>query len=467
MYGFWLLFHYNYFSIVKYQSGRVKCGKGEIGMQWVVIVSVLVLTVLSLLRVNVILSIIAAAIVAGVMSNLSIVDSIELLVSGMGGQSNTALSYILLGAFAVAISYTGITTILVNYLIRVLTGKKTMLVLVIAGVASLSQNLIPVHIAFIPILIPPLLKLFDQMRLDRRAVAVALTFGLKAPYMTIPAGYGLLFHGIIVKSMSENGINLTVNQTAFSMLIPGLGMVIGLLVAVFITYRKDRIVAAEISPTVSNETSTKENVSFNIKHLLTIIAIIGALAVQIYTENLIAGALTGLILMFILIVVPFRKIDQIVTEGISMMGMIAFVMLVSSGYGEVLKETGAVSALIESSSGFLDNSSKGLIAFVLLLVGLVVTIGIGSSFGTVPIIAALYVPICIVAGFSPLATAALIGTAGALGDAGSPASDSTLGPTAGLNADGNHNHIWDTCVPTFLHFNIPLFILGWIAALVL
>ena len=49
-----------------------------------------------------------------------------------------------------------------------------------------------------------------------------------------------------------------------------------------------------------------------------------------------------------------------------------------------------------------------------------------------------------------------LSAAAALGDAGSPASDSTLGPTSGLNADGQHNHIWDTCVPTFIHFNIPL-----------
>ena len=437
-------------------------------MEWVVVVSVLVMTILSLLRVNVILAIIAAGIVAGVMSGLSIDETIEMLVNGMGGQSNTALSYILLGAFAVAISYTGITTILVNYLIRVLTGKKTMMVLVIAGVASLSQSAIPVHIAFIPILIPPLLKLFDEMRLDRRAVAVALTFGLKTPYMVIPAGFGLLFHGIIVKSMAESGIYLTVNQTALSMIIPSLGMVVGLLIAVFITYRKDRVSIPGAGGTESNIiTPDSTVVTFNRKHLFTVIAIIAALAVQLYTKNLIVGALTGLVLMFIFIVVPFKKGDRIVTEGIGMMGMIAFVMLVASGYGTILTETGAVSALIESTSGFLDDSSKGLIAFVLLLVGLVVTIGIGSSFGTVPIIAALYVPICIVAGFSPLATAALIGTAGALGDAGSPASDSTLGPTAGLNADGKHNHIWDTCVPTFLHFNIPLIIFGWIASLVL
>src|SRR5690625_7686578 len=101
-------------------------------MEWVVIISVLVLTILSLLRVNVIFAIIAAALTAGLLSGLSVVDTIDMLVGGMGGQANTALSYILLGTFAVAISYTGITTILVNYLISVLTGKKTMMVLVIA-----------------------------------------------------------------------------------------------------------------------------------------------------------------------------------------------------------------------------------------------------------------------------------------------------------------------------------------------
>lgn len=437
-------------------------------MEWIVIVSVLVMTILSLLRVNVIIAIIAAALTAGLMAGLSVVDSIDMLVGGMGGQSSTALSYILLGAFAVAISYTGITTILVNYLIRVLTGKKTMMVLAIAGVASLSQNLVPVHIAFIPILIPPLLKLFDTMRLDRRAVALALTFGLKAPYMVIPAGFGLIFHETIYKGMLENGTTVSMGEVAFAMLIPGLGMVVGLLFGVFITYRKDRDPVSGAGGTESSIiTPTIENVRFNRTHLLTIIAIIAALIVQIITENLIAGALTGLVLMFLFVAVPFKKGDKIVTDGIGMMGMIAFVMLIASGYGTVLTETGAVNALIDVSSGFLENNSKGVIALVLLLVGLVVTIGIGSSFGTIPIIAALYVPICIVAGFSPLATAALIGTAGALGDAGSPASDSTLGPTSGLNADGNHNHIWDTCVPTFLHFNIPLLIFGWIAAIVL
>lgn len=61
----------------------------------------------------------------------------------------------------------------------------------------------------------------------------------------------------------------------------------------------------------------------------------------------------------------------------------------------------------------------------------------------------------------------LIGVAAALGDAGSPASDSTLGPTSGLNVDGQHNHVWDTCVPTFIFYDIPLFIAGVIGAMMI
>ena len=70
-------------------------------------------------------------------------------------------------------------------------------------------------------------------------------------------------------------------------------------------------------------------------------------------------------------------------------------------------------------------------------------------------------------GFSAKATILLIATAAALGDAGSPASDTTLGPTAGLNADGQHDHIWDTCVPTFIAYNIPLVIFGIVGSLIL
>ena len=121
---------------------------------------------------------------------------------------------------------------------------------------------------------------------------------------------------------------------------------------------------------------------------------------------------------------------------------------------------------VQSAAGVIEGNQP-LAAALILLVGLMITMGIGSSFSTVPIIATLFVPLCLELNFSVMATAALVGTAGALGDAGSPASDSTLGPTSGLNADGQHDHIWDSVVPTFIHFNLPLLAFGWIAAMVL
>ena len=437
-----------------------------------VLISVIVMVVLSLLRVNVLFAILIAAITAGLVSGMGFVETVNVLVSGMGGQANTALSYILLGAFAVMIGISGITGILVNKMLTVFSGKRTLLVLAIAGIAMLSQNAIPVHIAFIPILIPPLLGLFDKMKLDRRAVAAALTFGLKTPYMTIPLGFGLIFQGIIRTEMEKNGMAIALTDVTLSMLLPGAGMVVGLFVAIFISYRKDHV-AKESSklnmPDIDMADSLVENQSatkWSIQHTMTVLAIIAALGTQLWTESLVLGALAGIIIMFGTRVVKLFEGDRVVNEGIGMMGMIAFVMLIASGYATVLKETGSVNELVEATTGIIGTSPL-LLAIVMLSVGLIITMGIGSSFGTVPILAALYVPICLAAGLSPMATAALIGTAGALGDAGSPASDSTLGPTAGLNADGKHHHIWDTCVPTFLHYNIPLFIFGIIAALVL
>lgn len=122
-----------------------------------------------------------------------------------------------------------------------------------------------------------------------------------------------------------------------------------------------------------------------------------------------------------------------------MMAMIGFIMISAQGFASVMKANGNVASLVQSAASFMEGN-KPLAAAVILLVGLLITMGISSSFSTVPIIATLFVPLCLELGFSVMATA-LVGTAGALGDAGSPASDSTLGPTSGLNVDGQHDHI--------------------------
>lgn len=437
---------------------------------YAVIISVLLLIVLSMLRVNVLISILLAALSAGLIGGLSTIETMNMLISGMGGQAETALSVILLGIFAVMIKYSGITGILVKKLLKFMKGKRGVILLVIAGISSFSQNLVPVHIAFIPILIPPLLQLFDRMKIDRRGVATALTFGLKAPYIMIPAGYGLMFHQIIASEMKKYGMNISVSQLPLALLIPGIGMIVGLLIAVFITYRKEKVISSskelENSLASIEISAASEVMPFNKQHVITLFAIVLSLGIQLYTHSLAIGALVGILAMFLGGVTPFFKGDEIVDDGMKMMGTIAFVLLIAAGYSTILKETGEISDLVAHTSNIIGGS-KLFTSFIILSVGLLITMGIGTSFGTIPILAAVYVPLCLSVGFSPLATAALIGTASALGDAGSPASDSTIGPTIGLNADGRHNHIWDTCVPTFMHFNIPLFIFGMIAAFIL
>lgn len=428
-----------------------------------VVISIAVMIVLCLFKFNVFLSIIVAAIVAGVFSGMSLSDTMTTLVGGMGGNAETALSYILLGALAVAVSKTGLASILAKKISQVVKDKKITLILLIAFISCFSQNLIPVHIAFIPILIPSLLSLMNKLKIDRRAVACALTFGLKTPYIAIPVGFGLIFQNIIRDQMIANGIDTTTNMVTGVMWIPAIGMILGLLVAVFITYRKPRDYKdVKIEGLEENQIDEK----MTTKHWCALLGAITAFVVQILTGSLPLGGLCAIIVLFVTKAIKFSEIDELVDGGIKMMGLIAFIMLVAAGYASVLRETGQVETLVASVSGIVGNS-KFIGALIMLLVGLLVTMGIGSSFGTLPIIAAIYCPLGISLGFSIPAIILLIGVAGALGDAGSPASDSTLGPTAGLNVDKHHDHIWDTCVPTFLHYNIPLLIFGLIGAMIL
>lgn len=128
------------------------------------------------------------------------------LIGGMGGNANTALSYVLLGTLAAAITKTGAADVLAMKIGSMVKGNKFTLALMILLVSVASGTVVPVHIAFIPILIPPLLNLMNEMKMDRRMAAVSFGFGLKATYITVPIAYGAIFHGIIQESMSAAGV---------------------------------------------------------------------------------------------------------------------------------------------------------------------------------------------------------------------------------------------------------------------
>ena len=432
----------------------------------------MLMLILTLCRINVIVAMTVSAIVAGLTAGLGLSQTVNAFNDGLSGGAEIALSYAMLGAFAVAISKSGLTRILASKLLKQVNenshkGETTLSYLILSIIllcAISSQNLIPVHIAFIPILIPPLLVVFNKLRLDRRAIACILTFGLATSYMVLPYGFGGIYlYSILHKNLTENGLEIVNTQVPMAMIIPAIGMLFGLLVAVFISYRKRRSYESH-----SLTEQQQEVVIEQPKKVLAvgITAVLCSLVAQNISGSMILGGLVGVAIFTLFGVVKLEQNGDVFSKGIAMMAMIGFIMISAQGFASVMKATGDVASLVSSAAGMIEGN-KPLAAALILLVGLLITMGIGSSFSTVPIIATLFVPLCMELNFSVMATAALVGTAGALGDAGSPASDSTLGPTSGLNADGQHDHIWDSVVPTFIHFNIPLLVAGWLAAMVL
>lgn len=416
------------------------------------VISIVLLCILCLKHVNVLLAIIVATLAAGLLSGMNIESVMDTFISGMGGNSETALSYILLGAFAATMAHSGFTDKLSGKITKLISGKKYVLLLILTFIAMASQNIVPIHIAFIPIIIPSLLSTMNALKIDRRAVASVLAFGLKMPYITIPVGFGLIFQNLIADNMIQNGVYVLREDIWKSTFILGIAMIVGLLVALFV-YRKPRIY--ENKPLTITTTKTQSCSKYTV--LVVGLAAVLTFIVQLLTHSLPLGALVGLGVIFSLKVVPKDKMDYMMNEGIYLMGYVAFVMLVAAGFASVLKASGSIDTLVNSTLSILPESIM-LTSLLILLLGLFITIGIGTSFGTIPILAVLFVPVCIKMGFNTQQIIVLLAAAAALGDAGSPASDTTLGPTSGLNADGQHNHIFDTCIPTFLHYNTALII---------
>lgn len=425
-----------------------------------VIISVILLCILCICRVNVLLALILSAVAAGKFAGMHANRIMDVFIAGMGQNSETALSYILLGTFAAAMAHTGLADVLAKRITLLIKNNKFVLLLILTLLACASQNIIPVHIAFIPVIIPPLISLMNKLKLDRRAVASALVFGLVTPYIVFPAGFGLIFQRLIADNMTLNGISVTVNDVWKSVWILGVGLLAGLLWAVFVSYRK-----ARVYENIPFREERRRSLRFTGSHYITLLAAAATLLVQLWTKSLPLGALIGLTVIFGTRAINPEKMDTLINEGIGLMGYVAFVMLVAAGFAGVLKSTGSIDVLVNGLIPFMAGS-KLLASCLMLLTGLFITIGIGTSFGTIPILAVLFVPIFVSLGFSPAQAIVVFAASAALGDAGSPASGTTLGPSAGLNADGQHDHIKDTCIPTFLHYNIALIIFALLGVII-
>ena len=317
-----------------------------------VLIAVTVMLVLSLLRINVVFSLIIGALVGGLTAGLSVAETIEAFTGGLGAGATIALSYGLLGGFAVAISKTGIPELLVAAILKLVrregdsqkTGlAKTLIFLLLLMMAIFSQNLIPIHIAFIPLLVPPILKVLNMLQIDRRLIATILAFGLITPYMLLPYGFGAIYQEIVATQMGLSGLAINLNDIPQAMVIPALGMVAGLVMA-FVLYRKPR--------QYKQQEVDVEELQLNVKVssvIFTIISLIAALYVQIATDSMIAGALAGITVLYITGALKWKEADLLLTEGMRMMAFVGFVMITANGFAAVISSTGHIESLVAVS----------------------------------------------------------------------------------------------------------------------
>ena len=434
-----------------------------------VVIAVILMIVLCLCRLNVVISLFISALIGGLISGMSVEKVISVFGKNITDGAEVALSYALLGGFAALISYSGITDYLVGKIIEGIHSEnsrlsrikvKVIIILALLAMSIMSQNLIPVHIAFIPIVIPPLISLFNDLKMDRRLIGLVIGFGLCWHYVLLPYGFGQIFHQIIQSGFQKAHHPIEFNMIWKAMLIPSMGYIVGLILG-FIVYRKPRNYVQRNVDERETVTELKPYVL-----IVTIIAILATFIVQTFTDSMIFGALAGVLVFFISRVYKWYELDEQFVDGIKIMAYIGVVILTANGFAGVMNATGDIDTLVKDLTS-VTGDHKLISIIVMYIIGLIVTLGIGSSFATIPIIASLFIPFGASIGLDTMALIALIGTASALGDSGSPASDSTLGPTAGLNLDGQHDHIRDTCIPNFLFYNIPLIIFGTVAAMVL
>ena len=437
-----------------------------------VLLAVVVMLALNMARINVVLALAVGALVGGAVTHLGFSGSLASFSAGLGSAASIALGYGLLGAFAMGLSRSGVPAWLVGKIKTRLArsphrrrSNRLFLLVAVVLMAVASQNLVPVHIAFIPLLIPPLLGVFADLQLDRRLIACCLTFGLTASYMLLPVGFGHVFLiEVLARNLNANGLSIAASDMPLAMAIPVGGMLVGLLLAGW-SYRSGGRHSAAVTVAADKADKAAPALSTS-KALGAALATVVTVVIQVTTGSMVMGALAGCLLLPLTGVIGRQESNEVFIQGMKTMAWFCFVMIAAAGFAQVMRDTGAVAELVASSHGLLEGYQP-LAILLLLLIGLLMTMGIGSSFATVPVLATFYVPMGLEMGLSPLAIAALVGTAGALGDAGSPASDSTLGPTAGLNMDGRHDHIRGSVLPTFLHFNLPMIVFGWLAVMLL
>jgi predicted histidine transporter YuiF (NhaC family) len=429
---------------------------------------VAVMLLFSLLRAHITIALLLGALCAGLLGGMTLPEILVSFQSGLAPGAAIAVNYALLGAFVCSLADAGLVEWALRHLLPTNREKifsRWRILLSLTAIALFCKNLVPVHIAFIPILVPPLLAPMARLGLDRRAVSCGLVCGLVSSYVAFPIGFGHIFLcDILVKNLRINGLSITTADAYRSVVIPIACAAVGLAVAFLISYGRRR--TYDLGPIRALVTPEQPRPSRR-RLAGAAFALVAILVVQLLTNNnILAGIVAGILTLWITGTVKRSRMDRLSQDGIRMMAPIATIMIIANGFSSVLRATGGMDGLGAALS-MTVGGSRPLAAFLMLAIGTFTAAGTGSSFATIPVVAAIYVPLCISLGFSPSATAAIVAFSAVPGDPASPVSNSNNAISAGLSADGQFDHLRDCVLPSLLHCALPYFIGGWIAAMVL
>ena len=433
------------------------------------LVSVVVMIVMCLLKVNVFLAVLVSALLAGVLGGLTPLETLTSVVEGMSANGSVIFGLLLLGILVAGIIASGLGNVVMHRLAKLIGGKVWLILVSLFLIAIITEIIILIYVAFVPMIAPFMIKIFNKHKIDRRLLVCVIMAGLQVGYVCIPLGFGLVMHGIMQTNMALHGLDVPIMSIWPNTVPIAISMVLSCFIAYFV-YRKPREyedVEIEIAGGVTFDASTSEAPKFERRHIGIILALLTAVVVQSITRNMALGALLAVIVMVAAQGVKWKDFDNISKGGLDLMKYVCFILLAAGGFAEVISEVGRVDVLVDAFV-LVIGGNMFLGAFISLLIGLAISMGIGSAWGSIPIFAPFLVPLGLQLGMSPAAVIMLVAASATLGDAGAPASDQVLVTSAAMNMDGNqHDHIRDGCIPSFMVINIPILIICTIAVYIM
>ena len=362
-------------------------------------VSVLVLCALCLTGLNVLLSMLIACIIGGVAGGIPLISApegtqtvMQLLTSGFASNATTFARVYPARHVRDLHFHDRLAEILSKA--RACSAAISWRSSVLTLVARPSQNLIPVQYRLYPDSCAAAARCDEPDEARSPLGRVHWRSGHGAVYHH-PFGFGLIFQRVIADNLTENGMTVTVHDVTAANWPIGIAMLLGLLFAVFVLYRKPREYRdIEADTSASAEISEKPEY----RHYVMLGAASRCRRRAGHQPGSRAVRAVRLVVVIVFRAIPWHEIDAQIEGGIRLMGQIAIIMLVAGGYASVIKATGGIDALVNAGISAIGGS-KLFAAVVITLIGLLVTMGIGTSFGTVPVLAVLFVPMCSTLGF--------------------------------------------------------------------